>query len=255
MSQPETADKPKTTWPVLDAKERRVLGVLVEKSKTTPDVYPMSLNALVAGCNQKSNREPIMDLEDVEVEDTLSRLQKKGLVVRVTLSSSRVDKWKHLLYDAWHLDRVDLAILAELLLRGPQTEGELRTRASRMEPFADLDALRKALDPLSRRGLVVYLTPLGKRGTTLTHGFHAADELDRLRKRHGDAETESDGIGPSSREPAAPAQWEQRLSEAHAEIARLVRELEELRATVTEMGRTIETLTEQVREVREGLGL
>src|SRR5437773_5425575 len=91
MSEPETADKPKTTWPVLDAQERRVLGVLVEKSKTTPDSYPMSLNALVAGCNQKSNREPIMDLEDVEVEDTLSRLQKKGLVVRVTLTSSRVD--------------------------------------------------------------------------------------------------------------------------------------------------------------------
>src|SRR5205823_2472280 len=232
MSQPETADKPKTTWPVLDAQERRVLGVLVEKSKTTPDSYPMSLNALVAGCNQKSNREPIMSLEDVEVEDTLSRLQKKGLIVRVTLSSSRVDKWKHLLYDAWHLDRIDLAILAELLLRGPQTEGELRTRASRMEPFADLDALRQALDPLSRRGLVVYLTPLGKRGTTLTHGFHAADELERLRKHHG-AETESDGTGPSlAGEPAAPAQWEQRLNEAHAEIARLGRELEALRATV-----------------------
>ena len=87
MSQPETADKPKTTWPVLDAQERRVLGVLVEKAKTTPDSYPMSLNALVAGCNQKSNREPIMDLEDVEVEDTLSRLQKKGLVVRDENSS------------------------------------------------------------------------------------------------------------------------------------------------------------------------
>src|SRR5205823_6816965 len=117
--------------------------------------------------------------------------------VRVTLTSSRVDKWKHLLYDAWHLDRVDLAILAELLLRGPQTEGELRTRASRMEPFADLDALRKALDPLSKRGLVVYLTPLGKRGTTLTHGFHAADELESLRKRYGE-EVEFEGVGPAA---------------------------------------------------------
>jgi uncharacterized protein YceH (UPF0502 family) len=255
MSQSEIADPPKTTWPVLTAEERRVLGVLVEKSKTTPDSYPMSLNALVAGCNQKSNREPIMDLEDIEVEDTLGRLQKKGLVVRVILSSSRVDKWKHLLYDAWHLDRVDLALLAELLLRGPQTEGELRTRASRMEPFADLDALRKALDPLAKRGLVVYLTPLGKRGTALTHGFHAADELDRLRKRHGE-ETEPEAISPSAaREAVVPAQWEQRLTEAHTEIARLGRELEGLRATVTEMGRTIETLTGQVREVRQGLGM
>ena len=104
MTPPEaTAPGPNGPWPVFDVKERRVLGVMVEKAKTTPDSYPMSLNALIAGCNQKSNREPVMDLEDVEVEDTLSRLQKKGLVVRVTLTSSRVDKWKHLLYDAWHL--------------------------------------------------------------------------------------------------------------------------------------------------------
>jgi uncharacterized protein len=256
MSQPEPADKPKITWPVLDANERRVLGVLVEKAKTTPDTYPMSLNALVAGCNQKSNREPVMSLEDVDVEDTLSRLQKKGLVVRVISTSGRVDKWKHQLYDSWHLDRIDLAILAELLLRGPQTEGELRTRASRMEPFDDLDALRKALEPLARRGLVVYLTALGKRGTMLTHGFHAADELDRLRKRHGDGAGEPDEASPSApREPAAPSQWEQRLSDAHAEIARLGHELEGLRTALAEMSRNVEALAGQVREVRQGLGM
>ena len=118
------ADKSKQTWPVLDINERRVLGVLVEKAKTTPDSYPLSLNALTAGCNQKSNREPVMSLTDLDVEDTLLRLQKRGLVIKVT--SSRVDRWRHQLYEAWHLDRVDLAILTELLLRGPQTEGELR---------------------------------------------------------------------------------------------------------------------------------
>src|SRR2546423_7914311 len=102
MTQPEsTAPALNGPWPVLDANERRVLGVLVEKAKTTPDSYPMSLNALVAGCNQKSNREPVTSLEDVEVEDTLSRLQKKGLVVRVISTSGRVDKWKHQLYDSW----------------------------------------------------------------------------------------------------------------------------------------------------------
>jgi len=255
MSQPENSDKPKTVWPVLDARERRVLGVLVEKAKTTPDSYPMSLNALVAGCNQKSNREPIVSLEDVDVEDTLSRLQKKGLVVRVTSSSSRVDKWKHQLYDAWHLDRVDLAILTELLLRGPQTEGELRTRASRMEPFEDLDALRKALAPLTQRGLVVYLTPQGKRGTALTHGFHPPDELDRLRKRHGEGAAEAEEASPARPELAAPGQWEQQLSETQAEIAQLVREVEGLRTALTEMGRTVETLAGQVRELRQGLGL
>src|SRR5262249_10899057 len=190
MSEPENSAQSKTPWPVLDAQERRVLGVLVEKAKTTPDSYPMSLNALVAGCNQKSNREPIMNLEDVDVEDTLSRLQKKVLVVRVTLSSSRVDKWKHQLYDAWHLDRLDLAILAAVRPRAPHPAGGGRTRARRSGPFRDLDALRKALGPLTQRALVVYLTPQGRRGTPLTPGCHAADELDRLRPPHGAAEAE-----------------------------------------------------------------
>jgi uncharacterized protein YceH (UPF0502 family) len=231
-----------------------VLGVLVEKAKTTPDTYPMSLNALVAGCNQKSNREPVLGLTDADVEDTLARLQKKGLVVRVMSATSRVDRWKHQLYDAWHLDRVDLAVLAELLLRGPQTEGELRTRASRMEPFEDLDALRAVLKPLAERGLVVYLTPLGRRGTALTHGFHPPDELDRLRKRYGDGGPDEEAPA-ARREPAVPAEWEQRLDQAHAEIAKLTEQLEELRATVVELTRTVETLGGQLREVRQGLGM
>jgi uncharacterized protein YceH (UPF0502 family) len=249
--EPEGGAKPKESWPVLDARERRVLGVLVEKSKTTPDAYPLSINALVTGCNQKSNREPVMDLGDVDVEDALARLQKRGLVVRRTSASSRVDRWGHQLYDAWHLDRADLAVLAELLLRGPQTEGELRTRAARMEPFDDLDALRAALKPLLARGLVVYLTLPGRRGTVVSHGFHAPDELERLRKRHGEAE---DAAEPA-REPTVPAEWGQRLDDARAEVARLMQEVEGLKTTVAELTRTVEGLSGQVREVRQGLGM
>lgn len=245
------AEKSKQAWPVLDTNERRVLGVLVEKAKTTPDSYPLSLNALTAGCNQKSNREPVMDLTDLDVEDTLMRLQKRGLVIKVT--SSRVDRWRANLYESWHLDRIDLAILAELLLRGPQTEGELRTRASRMEPFDDIEALRKALKPLVERGLVVYLTPPGRRGTTLTHGFHAPDELDRLKKRAGESEALATTAPPTPPArpvpvPAVPTEWEQRLSEAHEEIARLKQEVGSLRTAVAE-------LTQQMRELRQGLGL
>src|SRR5437764_619282 len=128
------------TWPTLSTVERRVLGVLIEKQKTTPDVYPMSLNALVTGCNQKSNREPVLSLEDAEVEDTLVGLQKLALATRV--DSGRVEKWRHLLYETWHVTKSEIAVLAELLLRGPQTEGDLRARVSRLEPVADLDALR-----------------------------------------------------------------------------------------------------------------
>src|SRR5262245_29641079 len=139
-------------WPVLSLVERRVLGVLIEKQKTTPDVYPMSLNALVTGCNQKSNRDPVFSLDDAEVEDNLVSLNQKALVTRV--ESGRVEKWRHLLYEQWHVGKAEIAVLAELLLRGPQTVGDLRARVSRMEPVEDLDALRDLLDPLAQRGLV-----------------------------------------------------------------------------------------------------
>src|SRR3954464_1523689 len=113
--------KPQAAWPVLDARERRVLGVLVEKSKTTPDSYPMSINGLVSGCNQKSNREPILNLDEDEIEEALERLLHRELVERAP-SSGRVERWRHLLYVALGIDKVDMAVLAELLLRGPQTE-------------------------------------------------------------------------------------------------------------------------------------
>src|SRR5712691_8608287 len=106
-------------WPLLSLTERRVLGVLVEKAKTTPDAYPMSLNSLVTGCNQKSNRDPVLNLADHEVEEALAAVQKKGLVKKL-ISSGRVERWKHELYDAWKLNKVELAVLTELLLRGPQ---------------------------------------------------------------------------------------------------------------------------------------
>src|SRR6185437_11998606 len=133
---------------------------------------------LTTGSNQKSNRDPILNLSDLEVEETLARCQKQGLAIKIT--GGRVVRWKHNLYDAWHVDKVDLAVLGELLLRGPQTEGELRGRASRMEPIDDLDALRAVLRPLVERRLVVYLTPEDRRGAMLTHGFHEPRELERL---------------------------------------------------------------------------
>ena len=155
-------------WESLAVNERRVLGVLVEKQKTskTADTYPLSLNALTTGCNQKSNRDPILDLPELDVEDALEACMKKGLVTKIV--GGRVDRWRHLLYDAWKVDKKEIAILAELLLRGPQTEGELRGRANRMEPFDDLDALRATLKPLVERKLVVYLTAEDRRGAVLT---------------------------------------------------------------------------------------
>jgi uncharacterized protein YceH (UPF0502 family) len=220
---------------VLSVPERRVLGVLVEKAKTTPDVYPLSINALVAGCNQKSNRDPVQSLSEDEVEETLASLQKKGLASKIT--GGRVVRWRHPLYEAFHVDKVELAVLAELLLRGPQTEGELRGRASRMESVDDLDALRAVLRPLAERRLVVYLSPEGRRGTMLTHGFHDPEELERLRATHG---AEASRVEEGASRPA----FEHRSAGVQEEMAHL-------RGRVAELQAMVENLAREVRELKE----
>jgi hypothetical protein len=225
-----------------------VLGVLVEKAKTTPDAYPLSLNALVTGCNQKSNREPLMNLEDYEVEQALGEAQKKGLAVKVI--GGRVERWRHALYDAWHVNKVELAVLGELLLRGPQTEGELRARASRMEPIDDLEALRQVLHSLSERRLVTYLTPEGQRGTTVTHGFHAGEELERLRTSAG---TEAVADSPPAGNRPTPATGE-RATDVPAGVAQVRAEIAALNSRLNELQVKVQEIAEQVRELKEGLG-
>jgi uncharacterized protein len=207
--------------PPLTALECRVLGVLIEKQKTTPDIYPLSVNAIVTGSNQKSNREPLMSVDDVAVEDTLAALQSKGLVSKI--EGGRVEKWRHHSYERWNVSKEGIAILAELLLRGPQTEGELRSRASRMEPFGDRDALRAALNPLVERGFVVWLSPEGRRGSLLSHGFHDAEQLEQLREHPGRA---TDGGSPVESGGSSTAA---RLTQLEADVAELKSQIAELR--------------------------
>ena len=154
----------------LDTVERRVLGVLIEKGKTTPEAYPLSLNAIVTGCNQKSNRDPLMTVDEDQVGRALETLRAAGVVAEI-YGSGRVPRYRHYGYE-WFggIEKEDLSILAELLLRGEQSEGDLRGRASRMDPIADLQILRTRLDGLAARGLIVWLSPPG-RGRILTHGL------------------------------------------------------------------------------------
>jgi hypothetical protein len=128
--------------------ECRVLGVLIEKAQTTPGQYPLTLNALITGCNQKSNREPVTDLREDDVLDALDGLKAKGLAREVMLTGSRVQKFRHIAREALDIGTNELVVLAELLLRGPQTIGELRGRASRMHPLDTVDVVRNVLDLL-----------------------------------------------------------------------------------------------------------
>ena len=131
--------------------ETRVLGSLVEKELTTPEYYPLSLNALVNACNQKSNRDPVMNLDEGAVREALRTLNKKGLAGPADNMVSRVSKYEHRLQEAYNFTRHEIAILSELLLRGPQTPGELRSRADRMHKFEDLGIVQSTLQRLMKR--------------------------------------------------------------------------------------------------------
>ncbi|MEM9185605.1 MAG: DUF480 domain-containing protein [Planctomycetota bacterium] len=183
----ETAEKVNSPegprWSVLSRAERRVLGVLVEKAKTTPDNYPLSLNSLRSGCNQKSNRFPQMELEELHVEEAIDKLRQRKAVA-IIQGDARVEKYRHLAYDWLGVDKVELAVMAELLLRGAQTVGELRGRAARMEPIKGMSELAPVLDALVQKQLVIYLTPPG-RGAVVTHNLYEPKELEKVRREHG----------------------------------------------------------------------
>ncbi len=133
--------------------EARVLGALLEKQRTTPDAYPLSLNALRLACNQSTNRDPVVEYDEAQVRDALQRLERRGMVRLASGAGSRAAKFRHLLAEALPLQRGEEAIVCVLLLRGEQTPGELKQRTERMHAFASVAAVHEALDALIARGL------------------------------------------------------------------------------------------------------
>ena len=242
----EPSAGPKRTWVPLTPAERRVVGVLAEKAKTTPEYYPLSLNALVSGCNQKSNRDPITNYDADDVEEILRTLQTKGAAVRVE-GTGRVVRWKHTLYDWLDLRNqpVAMAVLVELLLRGPQTEGDLRGRASRMEEIPDLPALQAVLEKLVERGLAVRLSPQGQvRGVMVTHGLYPPEELERARQAYA-----------ASGAAAAADAAEPRPARAEASAAAWAAEAAALREEIATLRESVQTLEAELRALKSALGV
>ncbi len=232
----------------------------MEKARTTPDAYPLSLNGLVSGCNQKSNRHPMMELTPEQVEDELEKMRASGVVAEIQ-GGSRVAKYRHFGYDYMQVKGAEAAVMTELLLRGEQTVGELRTRASRFEPIADLPTLQGILDALIARGLVVPLTPAG-RGQLITHNLYLPEELSRLKQLTGNTaataaaspmaqpqSAQSYSTQPqftsSQSQPTAAAE----TSSAHAPAAwpaPMVEEFEFLREEVSELRQLVEKLSDRL---------
>jgi uncharacterized protein len=214
-------EQPQKRWQPLTAIQRRVAGVLVEKAKTTPDAYPLTLNALTNGCNQKSNRAPHMDLTPEDVERALEELREMGAVAEVQ-SGGRVPKFRHYLYEWMGVDKVELAVMAELLLRGEQTIGELRGHASRMEPIPDLNALRPILDVLEEKQLIVMLTPVG-RGQVVTHNLYTPERLAELKQEYasGHHAPEQDVPQTPRTSVSVPGVSAEQFAALEAEVAQL----------------------------------
>jgi hypothetical protein len=249
---PSTIDAPTSPrWRPLEAIQRRVLGVLIEKAKTTPENYPLSLNALRAACNQKSNRSPLMQLEESQVEEALEGLRQLGAAVQVQ-GGGRIDRYRHLAYEWLGVEKVELAVMAELLLRGAQTVGELRGRAARMEPIKDLGELAPILDSLQGKGLIVYLTPPG-RGSVVSHALYLDREMEKVRREAG-ADHGATGEPPvatkQTGEPPVATNLVEQLNSLRDELAAVRREFDSARsefaATADELRRDLEELNRQL---------
>lgn len=269
MDQPANIPPPQSSrprWQPLDSLDRRVLGVLGEKAKTTPDIYPMSLNAICTGCNQKSNRSPLMEVQPEDVEESLDRLRGLGAVGLVE-GYGRVQKYRHYLYDWLGVDKVEFAVMTELLLRGDQTVGELRGRAARMEPIADLAALQPILQSLKAKGLVIGLTPEG-RGHAVTHALYKPRELEAIQARYraGEASLSRTAAAPSplgnAAEPATPNAPQRLPSDsAKADAGAVQQELSSLRLQMAQFQRDLDALqdtlartVEELRVLKDSLG-
>lgn len=217
----------------LSALEARVIGCLIEKAITTPDQYPLSLNALTNACNQKSNRDPVLELDERTVQETLDGLTKKHLVLERSGFGSRVPKYQHRFcntgFGSLEFTAPETAILCELMLRGPQTPGELRGRASRMAPIAEVGEVESALAKLASREDGPFVVRLarepGRRESRYAHLLS------------GSVEGATEGIEEHAASEAAPAtapradnkSLQERIAQLEQRVAQLEREIQGLR--------------------------
>ncbi|HMP76779.1 MAG TPA: YceH family protein [Kiritimatiellia bacterium] len=215
----------------MEPEELRVLGSLIEKQFTTPEYYPLTLNALVAACNQKNNRDPVVAYDEATVVRALDRLRDRRLAAMVTTAGSRVPKYKHVFPETIGLDERDTAVLCELMLRGPQTAAELRARGERFTPMGEAAEVQAVLDGLAQRptGALVVKLPRqpGQKESRYAHLLGEPPSLD---------------AAPPPPEPAAVQvrAEAQRIAQLEADVAALRAEVTDLRAQLETFRRQFE---------------
>lgn len=253
---------------VLTRQQRRVLGVLVEKGLTVPDSYPMTLKALTTGCNQKNNRDPITDYTEDDVSETLDQLRQMGLIGVVHTESGRTERYRHYLRHRMSLSEPQVAILTELLLRGRQQPGELRTRASRMVAIDSQEQLRTELQGLIDRKLAQTNGSLDRRGVEVDHTLYKPNEgrtLAPLAAEPAEPPPRPAANAPSPSAIVPPAASPSpavlsgppdhaRFLALEANLAHVKSQNAELRQEIEELRTELRQLSEQVVELRRSLG-
>lgn len=266
----------------LTKKERRVLGVLIEKSLTTPEYYPLTMKALETGCNQKSNRSPLSNYDEYDLEEILDKLRSRGLIASVQTAGGRTERYRHLLRDATGWGNKQLAIMGELLLRGRQQSGELRSRASRMAPLDSLDELRELLEKLMLEGYIQATSDLQRRGVEVDHALYlpeenktlpvtqpgAGENLSADRDRPSTAEDTPRQPAstaaafepeqrPSASAPTSPASFQTSAAAGvQAEIPQQISDdLLELQDSVATLREQVQRLTDRIDELERQLGV
>lgn len=248
MSEPLEEPGPPITE--LTKGQRRVLGTLIEKAYTTPEGYPLTIKSLTTGCNQKSNRYPMTDYSEDDVLEVVDQLRELGLVAVVHTESGRTERYRHYMRKRFTLTEPQLAVLTELLLRGRQSIGDLRSRASRMVAIESLDDLREALRGLASQNYVQANMSLDRRGVEIDHNFYLPAENKKLAASDRD-EPEEDEPPPARPAPAArPSFSVPPSSPAAGESQAVTSALGAMRAEHNELVARIESLETELKRLK-----
>lgn len=218
-----------------DAVEIRVLGCLIEKQRTTPDAYPLSLNALRLACNQSTNRDPVVDYDEATVREALQRLAQRGWTRLASGATSRARKYRHLLSEALDLNSPQISLLAVLMLRGPQTPGELKQRSERLHSFASIAEVHEALEALIDRGHVLRLER--RPGQKEERYLQLLGGETEFQTEVGDRTPPSQSsTGPATQRVDSSSSPESHdITETDARLCRLESELAQLRSELAEL--------------------
>ena len=249
-------DEPKNQIKQLSKLQRRVVGVLMEKAFTTPEQYPLTLKSTVTGCNQKSNRDPVGNYSEGQVQDALDQMRDSLLVAEVFTDGGRAPRYRHYLRHKFDFTEAQFAIIAELLLRGRQQPGELRTRASRMVRIDSQEQLRQELTSLQEKGYLQSNGPLDRRGVEVDHTFYSPSERMDIGDAPIAAASSAENAGDEPSRPTTSQSADRPTSSPVSESA-----IEELRSTIKEQAEAIRgleslftELDDRLQKLERGLG-